>query len=309
MKTFLLLSFVLLFCGHNVLSQNKTTYPFVERDSILYLDVHKPKTPRADKASVLAVFGGGFFTGARDNSYQLALADSLLSRGFTVISIDYRLGMKDVEKVKENSSLSKATGLFQYCIDIATEDCAEAVAWVCRHAEELDIDPARIILTGSSAGAITILQLDYSRCNKLPLTSALPEDWRPAALVPYSGGILCRKRDLHYDSNPAPTLLMHGTKDKIVAYKSFGIPFHAKLFGSKTIDKTMNKQDIPHWFIRFEGIGHEVASWFPGSVDLFCAFVDQCLSGRVSNLEATMSDSKLQPTRWTNMNVYELYKK
>jgi acetyl esterase/lipase len=309
MKSFLLLSFVMLFCGFNALSQTKTTYPFVERDSTLYLDVHKPKVPRADKASVLAVFGGGFFAGARDNSYQLALADSLLNRGFTVISIDYRLGMKDAKMVKENSSLSKATNLFQYCIDIATEDCAEAVSWICRHADELNIDPTRIILTGSSAGAITILQLDYSRCNNLPLASALPEKWRPAALIPYSGGILCRKRDLHYDTSPAPTLLMHGTKDKIVAYKKFGLPFKAKLFGSKTLDKVMDQQEIPHWFIHFDGIGHEVASWFPGSVDLFCAFAEQCLSGRISNLDATMSDSKLQPTQWTNMNVFELYKK
>ena len=120
---------------------------------------------------------------------------------------------------------------------------------------------------------------------------------------------MCRKRDLNYATDPAPTLLMHGTKDKIVAYKRFGVPCHAKLFGSKSIDKQMKKQDIPHWFIRFEGIGHEVASWFPGCVDLFCAFVNQSLSGRVSSLDATMSDSKLQPTEWTNMNVFDLYKK
>lgn len=304
-----LFSFALVLLHINVAAQTKETHPFVERDSTLYLDVHKPAVQRADKAAVLAVFGGGFFTGKRDDAYQSALADSLVERGFTVISIDYRLGMKDSLMVAENSKLMKLDRLFQYCIDIATEDCAAAVAWTVSHAQELDIDPGKIILTGSSAGAITVLQLDYCRTNQLPQASVLPEGWKPAAVIPYAGGIMCRKRDLQYGSDPAPTLLLHGMKDKIVAYKRFGIPTHAKLFGSKTLDKVMKRQGIPHWFIRFDGIGHEVASWFPGSVDLFCCFVDQCLAGRVSSLDANMSDSQLQPTKWTNMSVFELYKK
>lgn len=309
MKHFALLIFLCFQLIITGTAQNKTTYPFVERDSTLYLDVHKPAIARADKASVLAVFGGGFVTGKRDDSYQTALADSLTSRGFTVISIDYRLGLKDSLMVASHQRLFDLDKLFQYCIDIATEDCAAAVSWVVEHAEEIDIDPTKITLTGSSAGAITVLQLDYCRSNGLPQASALPDGWKPAAIIPYAGGVMCRKSDLRYPISPAPTLLMHGTKDKIVAYKGFGIPFHAKLFGSKTIDKKMKKQGIPHWFIRFEGIGHEVASWLPGSVDLFCAFIEQCLSGRVSSLDATMTDSQLKPTRWTDMNVFDLYKK
>ena len=290
-------------------AQTKTTYPFAERDSTLFLDVHRPAVARPDKAAVLSVFGGGFIVGQRDDWYQSALADSLVRRGFTVICIDYRLGLKDSLMVASHRRLLDIDDLFQYCIDIATEDCADAVNWVVGHAEELDIDPTRIALTGSSAGAITVLQLDYCRANGLPQASTLPKGWKPAAVIPYAGGVMCRKCDLRYKTEPAPTLLMHGTKDKIVAYKSFGLPFHAKLFGSKTIDKRMRKQGIPHWFIRFKGIGHEVASWFPGSVDLFCCFVDQCLSGRVSSLDATMTDSELKPTEWTKMDLLDIYKK
>lgn len=306
----LLILFVLfLFCVIPLAGQTKTTFPYVERDSTLYLDVHKPLVARQDKAAVLSVFGGGFVVGKRDDSYQTALADSLVKRGFTVINIDYRLGLKDSVMVASHSRFVEIDDLFQYCIDIATEDCAEAIKWVVEHAQEIDINPSKIALTGSSAGAITVLQLDYCRANGLPLVSALPKDWKPAAIIPYAGGVMCKKSDLKYENAPAPTLLMHGTKDKIVAYKSFGLPFHAKLFGSKTIDKKMKKQGIPHWFIRFEGIGHEVASWFPGSVDLFCTFVNLSLEGRVSNLDATMTDDTLKPTRWTNMDLFDLYKK
>ena len=176
------------------------------------------------------------------------------------------------------------------------------------HAEELNIDPAKITLTGSSAGAITVLQLDYCRANGLEPASALPKGWKPAAVIPYAGGVMCKKKDLKYKTDPAPTFLMHGTKDKIVNYKGFGLPFHSKLNGSKTIDKKMRKQNIPHWFIRFEGIGHEVASWFPGSVDLFCSFVNLSLSGRVSSLDATMTDDTLKPTEWTTMGLMDIYK-
>lgn len=309
MKASRLLVLLLLLAGLSATAQTKTTYPFVERDSTLYLDVHQPAVARADHAAVLAVFGGGFIVGRRDDAYQSALADSLVNRGFTVISIDYRLGLKDSVMVATHQRLLQLDDLFQYCIDIATEDCAAAVAWVCEHADEIGIDPAKIALTGSSAGAITVLQLDYCRANGLPQAEALPKDWKPAAVIPYAGGVMCRKKDLRYATPPAPTLLMHGTKDRIVAYKGFGVPFHAKLFGSKTIDKKMNGQDIPHWFIRFEGIGHEVASWFPGSVDLFCGFVEQALSGRVSHLDATMSDSQLKPTEWTRMGLKDIYKR
>ncbi|MBO4442736.1 MAG: alpha/beta hydrolase [Bacteroidaceae bacterium] len=283
------------------------TYAYVERDSTLYLDVYRPETPRADKAAVISLFGGGFFAGARDNRQMKDVARVLTERGFTVISIDYRLGFRDKEMVAQNRSVFKLTGLFNWCIDIAVEDCAAAISWVCANSGMLDIDPDRIILTGNSAGAVTVLQLDYYRANSQPEVSALPSGWKPAAVVPYSGGIMCRKRELKYASDPAPTMLMHGTKDKIVNYKSFGLPLSTKMFGAKKVDKAMDRQDIPHWIIRFDGNGHEVASWLPGSVDLFCLFVDYTLSDRITTVDATMNDSFLKPNRWTGMSLFELY--
>lgn len=283
------------------------TYKYVERDSFLCLDVYKPITPRADKAAVLMAFGGGFFSGERNNIHMKNWAHALTEHGFTVISIDYRLGFRNREMVAANSKLFKVTGLFRYCIDIAVEDCAAAVAWVCSNAQELDIDPSKIILTGSSAGAITVLQLDYCRANSLKEASELPHGWKPAAVIPYSGGIMCRDSKLKYATDPAPTMLMHGKKDRIVTYKSFGLPFSDKMHGGKKVDKAMNRQDIPHWFIRFEDIGHEVANWLPGSIDLFCTFADLTLAGRITTLDATMTDSDLKPASWAQMNMLQLY--
>ena len=301
-----LFSLVLPVKAQNTLPECRT-YEFVKRDSALYLDVYKPLNPREDKAAVISLFGGGFFSGARNNREMKQVAQALTERGFTVISIDYRLGFQDKEMVASHSKLFKLTELFQYCIDIATQDCAAAVAWTCANADMLDIDPSRIILTGSSAGAISVLQLDYCRANTLKDASELPAGWKPAAVVPYSGGIMCHKRDLKYETAPASTMLMHGKKDKIVNYKSFGLPFSSKLFGSKKVNKAMNRQDIPHWFISFEDVGHEVAIWLPGSVDLFCSFVDMSLAGRITTLEADIIDSDLKPAKWAQMSMLQLY--
>ena len=290
--------------------QNKQTFPFAQRgDRTLYLDVYTPTAPRADSACVISVFGGGFISGERDNELQQSIARELTDRGFTVVSIDYRLGLLDSAKVAENGTLLKMTALFQYCIDIATEDCSESVAWVVAHADKLGINPDRIVLTGSSAGAITVLETDYCRANNLPQAAALPKGWRPVAVVPYSGAILCRASKLHYATPPAPTMFLHGTKDEIVAYKRFPKVFSPTLSGSARIFKEFKRKGYPAWIIRFEGIGHEVASFLPASADLFCGYVDQVLTGRNTTLDATMHDSKLVPTRWTKMNVFDLYKK
>ena len=283
------------------------TYKYVERDSFLCLDVYKPETPRADKAAVMMAFGGGFFSGERNNYIMKDWARALTEHGFTVISIDYRLGFKDSAAVESHRRLLQLPDLFKYCIDIAVQDCAAAVAWVHSNAGMLGIDPSKLILTGSSAGAITVLQLDYCRANSLPQASALPAGWKPAAVIPYSGGVMCRDSKLKYATDPAPTMLLHGKKDRIVTYKSIGLPFGEKMHGGKKMDKALNRQDIPHWFIRFDDIGHEVANWLPGSIDLFCTFVDLTLAGRTPTLDATMTDSELKPAAWAQMNMLHLY--
>lgn len=288
-------------------AQEKRTYAFVERDSTLWLDVWTPEVPRSDKACVVALFGGGFVSGERDNSLQTTIAQQLTARGYTVVSPDYRLGLKDTVKLKSYKGLTDMNDMFQWVIDIAAEDCAAAVAYIVTHAGELNINPDRIVLTGCSAGAITVLQLDYCRANQLPQAAVLPEGWKPAAVVPYAGAVMCKGKP-KYKSAPAPTMLMHGTKDKIVAYKKFPPVLCHALYGANTMFKVFKKQGYPCWIVRYKGIGHEVASFLPGSVDLFCGFVEQVFNGRVTTMDATMHDAKLVPTEWTKMRVFDIYK-
>ena len=282
------------------------TYTFAVRDTMeLKMDVYQPQHPRADHACVLYVFGGGFVSGERNDKYSTQCCQLLADRGFVAVAIDYRLYFKHAPKVP----LLKMYTLFDTAIRWAVEDCSEAIAYLWDHSGELKLDPSKMVLTGCSAGAITVLQLDYSRVNKLDVAAKLPGGFVPAAVIPYAGGIMCRNNALKYVSAPAPTCMFHGTCDKIVNYKRFRGSLGTSLFGSSSVAKVFAKNKYNYWVLRFEGRGHEIAIALPPTIDEFCAFVDAALSGRVMQYDATCTDAAVKETEWSKMNLFDLYLK
>ena len=77
-----LVIFALMACSLAVTAQTKQTFQYAQRDSALFLDVWTPANPRPDSACVVALFGGGFVIGNRDDEYLPAylckLAESVL---------------------------------------------------------------------------------------------------------------------------------------------------------------------------------------------------------------------------------------
>lgn len=303
MKRVISVVVVLLLIG---VSHAQQTYVFAHRDTVdLKLDVYQPSHPRADHACVLYVFGGGFVSGQRNDKYSAQCCQLLADRGFVAVAIDYRLYLKHAPKVP----LLKMYTLFDTAIRYAIEDCSDAVAYLWDHAGELKIDPTKIVLTGCSAGAITVLQTDYSRVNKLPAASHLPAGFVPAAVIPYAGGIMCRNNALKYASQPAPTCMFHGTSDRIVNYRRFRGSLGTSLFGTNSVAKVFAKNKYNYWVLRFDDRGHEIAAALPPTIDEFCAFVDAALSGRVMQYDATCTDKAVPQTEWSKMNIFDLYLK
>lgn len=281
---------------------------FVQRDGrSLYLDVYRPVHPRADRACVVYLFGGGFYNGARNDSESRETCAALTARGFVAVSVDYRLGLRETDM--DTVGLFTLTRPFERSINWAVEDCCAAVAYLCAHADDLGIDTSKIVLTGSSAGAITVLQADYCRANHLAQASVLPSGFRPLAVVTYSGALLLRRGKLRYETPPAPTCLFHGTKDKIVNYNCFGVSTRQGLRGSSKVVKTFKRNNYPYWIMRFEGRGHEVCHYLPFTLDEFTAFVDAAAAGRRTHYDATCSDDALPTTPYTNMTIWQLYSK
>ena len=320
LSIFLLLPFVLTASNDNVCFEiqnskfkinNDTvvpqTYEYVVRgDRPMLLDVYRPDSPRPDSACVVFLFGGGFVEGSRDGDWVRNYCQKLVRDGFTAIAIDYRLHLREVNF--DTVTLMKTQRVFRDAINITAADCAAAIAFICRNAGKFGIATDRIVLSGSSAGAIGVLQLDYCRANALPPAAELPQGWKPAAVVAFAGAVYADGGKPKYKTPPTPTFFLHGDKDRIVNYKKFPPMLRSGLYGPKKLHKVFEKNCYPHWCFIFEGIGHEVASLFLLMNDEFDAFVDKTLKGRQMFYDATVRDSKVVPTKWSKMGVFDLYK-
>lgn len=113
---------------------------------------------------MIFLFGGGFLTGTRDNRRFLPYFRHFTARGCDVVSIDYRLGMKRALDAGPIDG-ERFPGVLASTLAMATEDLRDATAFVCRRAAEWGVDPQRILTSGSSAGAMTVLMAEYALCN------------------------------------------------------------------------------------------------------------------------------------------------
>ena len=228
----------------------------VKEGTELKMDLYKSDSATLlPQPCLLFVFGGGFKEGVRDAETYLPYFAYFAERGLTVVSIDYRLGMKG----------EKAPGPFnlkpiRHAISIAVEDLYSATNYLLEHAERLCIDPERIIISGSSAGAITVLQADYEERNNHPAADVLPEHFRYAGVISFAGAIFSTEGLPSYTQKPAPTLFFHGSADRLVPYDKTRL-FHIGMFGSKSLTKRFREKGYPYLFYSMEAIGHEVSGY------------------------------------------------
>lgn len=269
-KKILLTGFGLLFFILSGLAQTKKTFAFAERDTCtLHMDVYHPVQQREDKTCIVFVFGGGFKMGERSAPYNLDFFKLLTEKGFVVITIDYRLALKDANRVNafHKNPLVKA-------INMAVEDLFSAVSYTLAHADELQINPENIVLCGTSAGAITVLQADYELANRRKDYVNVPEGFRFGGVISFAGAIFSHHGKLKYKLQPpAPTFLLHGKEDFIVTYKKL-VFFNLGFFGTDALVKRFEKLNYPYFAIRYCNLGHEVASMMKYNVNEITWFVD-----------------------------------
>jgi acetyl esterase/lipase len=97
------------------------------------LDVYLPETGDGPFPVIVFVHGGGFLGGRKDYG---TLADILpcVSQGYALVSVEYRLSME---------------AKWPACV----HDVKAALRFITANAGELELDPDRMVLWGSSAGA------------------------------------------------------------------------------------------------------------------------------------------------------------
>ena len=239
----------------------KHTHVFaVKQNDTLRLDRYaKPASGDVPRPCMVFVFGGGFVSGRRDDPNFRSFFDYYVQKGFVVVSIDYRLGMKQAiaSGTRDRDSLAAAMAT---SIAMAAEDLCDATACICAHAAKWGIDTSRVVTCGSSAGAITVLTGEYGRCNGRPEARRIPEGFRYAGIIAFAGAI-CEKGDLHWEQSPAPMLLFHGDADRNVPYDKVTYEGLA-LCGSRHIAQSLTEHNNPHWFYSVADTNHSMA-WRP----------------------------------------------
>ena len=269
------------------------TYMFCKRDTCdLFLDVYNP-TKGSDtsfkgiqKPTIVFMFGGGFIRGTRDDDSYHSWFKKMTDKGYRIISIDYRLGLKGSNKVgvAQVNVLDKA-------IHMAVEDLFSATAFIVENAEELGVDPENIVISGSSAGAITVMQAEYEICNQTSWTAELPAGFRYAGVMSFSGAILSREGKVDYKKlTPVPTLMLHGTADELVPYRQIAV-FNLGFFGGGKLVERFKKFDYNFNMFHFIDYGHEIAGSMYSTIDIQTRFLEtNVIEGKKRIIEAWISD-------------------
>ncbi|PQO26353.1 hypothetical protein C5Y96_20155 [Blastopirellula marina] len=126
----------------------------------LKLHIWLPEKHSKDSPCIVFFFGGGWKSGspqqfARQSEY-------LASRGMVAVSAEYRV-----------------SGTHKTTPDVCVEDAKSAIRWVREHADQLGIDPERVIAGGGSAGghlaAATALVHGFNAKSDNLSISAIPD--------------------------------------------------------------------------------------------------------------------------------------
>ena len=251
------------------------TYTYATKDGEnLDLDIYLPAYDTASaRVTIVYVHGGGFTSGERNSEQIQEFCKQMAGYGYVVASISYRLTRKGTpEGFGCECPANEKLNTFY----AAVEDLQDATYFLIQHREQFYIDPQKIILAGSSAGAETALNAAYQPpyCYDLP---SGPVSY--AGVISMSGAI--PDTSVIYDESAVPSMFFHGTDDLLVPYATAphhycdeGTPGYLMMNGPYTIAKKLDELEVPYWLHTICGGGHEINE--TAMTDYFDEIVDFC---------------------------------
>lgn len=127
----------------------------------LGMDIYYPKgdDEQEFRPLLLLIHGGAFYNGSKISKGYPEMARYFASRGYVVASINYRMGFWPLSNSVDRAGYR------------AVQDANAAVRYLIHHADEFRIDTSKIFVAGSSAGAITALNLAFMQEENRPEAS------------------------------------------------------------------------------------------------------------------------------------------
>ncbi|WP_372920651.1 alpha/beta hydrolase [Salegentibacter sp.] len=223
----------------------------------LKLDIYQPENDTMkQRPLIIFMHGGGFSGGTRTNPAEVKFAETAARKGYVAVQISYRLTRKD----QSFGCDYEASGKME-TFKLAAEDFIDAVNFMVEKQEEYNIDPSKIIVGGSSAGAEAVLNAVYNERLMFEDYSNY-ENFDFAGVFSLAGAIV----DARYitEENAVPGVFFHGTEDNLVPYATGPHhwcdrekPGYIMLDGSKTITERLRKLNTSYLLYSFEGGKHE----------------------------------------------------
>jgi acetyl esterase/lipase len=251
------------------------TYAFKDNQS-LDLDVYFPGFDNQTKRPLIFyVHGGGFTDGKRNDPGIPEFCRKLAKHGFVAASISYRLTRKGTPTGFgcDCTAVDKLNTL-----NAAVQDLQDATFFMIKNRDKIGIDPQKIILSGSSAGAETVLNTAYQPPYCYGLDSG-PVSY--AGVISMAGAVPDTSRI--FKESAVPSLLFHGTCDNMVPYASAphryckeNQPGYLIFHGSYTIAQKLKKIGTPYWLYTYCNAAHEIAG--KPMTDNFNEIIDFCYS-------------------------------
>ena len=173
----------------------------------LEMDIYKPvgDDAAAERPLLLMMHGGSFFIGNKEEPGQVGWCQYFASLGYVAVSINYRLGFhatKDEFRKAELRALEDADAALEYLLG----------------REDLRIDRNHVFAAGTSAGAMTALNLAFRLYGDVPMkevTPRLPAGFRIRAVANLWGSV----HDLSVLENArVPILSFQSTADPVMPY-------------------------------------------------------------------------------------------
>ena len=191
----------------NVSTTTNVTYGSAVNNSMqtvtLQLDIYEPTGDAATaRPAIIWVHGGSFCCGDKTSAELVDEATTFAKKGYFNVSINYRLE-------PGGCSANGPTPTCLTAIQEARDDAKTAVKFLRTNAVLYGLDTTRIAIGGSSAGAITAMNVGFTSSEDPPAAVAGAVSLSGAVVI--SGGTI--------GPGDAPSLLFHGTADTVVPYQ------------------------------------------------------------------------------------------